>query len=251
MDKAEERLRSRFMDLADEADKKGIVTFSDFLNLNELNIFHSMAGMLSFVKWKVSGGYELAERQIIAFIPDALYYDWEFPIACLEIVPLREKFAEALTHRDYLGTILSLGLDRSKLGDILVKNGCAWVFCADSIADFICQELVRIRHTSVSCKRADNPAKDLTVQTESIRGSVASIRLDSLISMACKGSRSSLCSMIEAGKVFVNGKLITSNGYAPKEQDLISVRGIGKFRYCGILSQTKKGRYYIEIQKFV
>lgn len=251
MDKAEERLRRRFMDLADEADKKGIVTFSDFLNLNELNIFHSMAGMLSFVKWEVSGGYELAERQIIAFIPDALYYDWEFPIACLEIDPLREKFAEALTHRDYLGTILSLGLDRSKLGDILVKNGCAWVFCADSIADFICRELVRIRHTSVSCKRADNPARDITVQTESIRGSVASIRLDSLISMACKGSRSSLCAMIEAGKVFVNGKLITSNGYTPKEQDLISVRGIGKFRYCGILSQTKKGRYYIEIQKFI
>ena len=89
------------------------------------------------------------------------------------------------------------------------------------------------------------------MRTESIKGSVASIRLDSLIALACKGSRSSLASMIEEGKVFVNGKLITSNGYTPKEQDLISVRGIGKFRYCGILSQTKKGRYYIEIQKFI
>lgn len=251
MDKSEERLRSRLMDLADEADKKGIVTFSDFLNLNELNIFHSIAGMLSFVRWEVSGGYELAERQIIAFIPDALYYDWEFPIACLKISPLRDKFAENLTHRDYLGTILGLGLDRSKFGDIFVKGHDAWVFCSESIADFICRELTRVRHTSVLCVKTDTLETEIEVQTETIRGSVASIRLDSLIAMACKGSRSSLCAMIEMGKVFVNGKLITSNGYILKEQDVISVRGIGKFRYCGILSQTKKGRYYIEIQKFV
>lgn len=251
MDKAEERLRSRFWDLADDADKKGIVTFSDFLNLNELNIFHSMAGQLSFVKWEVSGGYEPAERQIIAFIPDALYYDWDYPISCLKIEPLNGKFAEELTHRDYLGTILGMGLDRSKLGDILVDGNQAWVFCVDSIADFICTQLVRVRRTSVLCRKADHLRLDIAVRTESIKGSVASIRLDSLIALACKGSRSSLASMIEEGKVFVNGKLITSNDYTPKEQDLISVRGIGKFRYCGILSQTKKGRYYIEIQKFI
>ena len=127
----------------------------------------------------------------------------------------------------------------------------AWVFCVDSIADFICTQLVRVRRTSVLCRKADHLRLDIAVRTESIKGSVASIRLDSLIALACKGSRSSLASMIEEGKVFVNGKLITSNGYTPKEQDLISVRGIGKFRYCGILSQTKKGRYYIEIQKFI
>lgn len=251
MEKAEELLRRHLLDLADDADRKGIVTFSDFLNLNELNIFHSMAGMLSYVKWEVSGGYDPAERQIIAFIPDALYYEWEYPIACLKIEPLHSKFAEKLTHRDYLGTILGLGIDRSKLGDLLVDQEAAWVFCLKSMEDFICRELTRVRHTSVMCRSVSKPDQQISINAESIKGSVASIRLDSLIALACKGSRSSLSALIETGKVFVNGKLISSNGYVPREQDLISVRGIGKFRYCGILSETKKGRYYVEIEKFL
>lgn len=251
MEKSEELLRRHLLDLAEDADRKGIVTFSDFLNLNELNIFHSMAGMLSYVKWEVSGGYEPAERQIIAFIPDALYYEWEYPISCLKIEPLHSKFAEKLTHRDYLGTILGLGIDRGKLGDLLIDEEGAWVFCLKSMEEFICRELTRVRHTSVICRSVSKPQQDISIHTESIKGSVASIRLDSLIALACKGSRSSLCALIEGGKVFVNGKLISSNGYVPREQDLISVRGIGKFRYCGILSQTKKGRSYVEIEKFL
>lgn len=251
MDKSEERLRKRFLDLADEADKKGIVTFSDFLNLNEFNIFHSMSGMLSFVTWKASGGYESAERQIIAFIPDALYYDWDFPISCLHITPLHAKFAEPLTHRDYLGGILNLGIDRNKTGDILVDSNQAWLYCMESMKEFICRELVRIRHTTVMCQAADRLEPCIAIGTESIQGSVASVRLDSVIALACGGSRSSMTGLIEGGKVFVNGKLILSNGYHLKELDLVSVRGTGKFRYKGILSQTKKGRYYIEIEKFV
>ena len=72
MDKMEERTRQRILDLANLADRRGIITYTDFMNLNELNIFHSTVGKIPFVRWKLFGGYAKAERQLAAFIPDAL-----------------------------------------------------------------------------------------------------------------------------------------------------------------------------------
>ena len=112
-----------------------------------------------FVKWKISGGYEFAERQIVAFIPDAfcLYEEREFsfPITVLEIKPCSLRFAEQLTHRDYLGAVLNLGIDRGKIGDILTEEGRALLFCKPSVKDIICRELCRVRHTTVSVRETD------------------------------------------------------------------------------------------------
>lgn len=84
-----------------------------------------------------------------------------------------------------------------------------------------------------------------------INGTVSSLRLDSLLALAFSSSRSKLVAFIEGGKVFVNGKLITSNGYQIKENDIISVRGLGRFCYRETLSQTKKGRYYVTIELYI
>ena len=86
---------------------------------------------------------------------------------------------------------------------------------------------------------------------EQIKGTVASIRLDTLLALAWNASRSSLVKRIEEGQVFVNGKCVTSNGCHVKENDLISARGLGRFQYKGILSQTKKGRFLVEIEKYI
>ena len=92
-------LKKRFIDLSRSANRKNIVTFSNFLNLNELNLFHQVKADME-TACQLSGGYENAERQMIAFIPDALYYDWDFPIVCLHFTPAYPKYAEELTHRD-------------------------------------------------------------------------------------------------------------------------------------------------------
>ena len=84
-----------------------------------------------------------------------------------------------------------------------------------------------------------------------ITGTAASVRLDSLLSLAFGASRSSLTGLIEGGKVFVNGRLVTSNGYQPKEGDLVSVRGMGRFRLQGIGGQSKKGRSYVTLLKYI
>ena len=120
-----------------------------------------------------------------------------------------------------------------------------------TIADFLCDNLTRIRHTTVLCQVFEGERKEIPLRTEKIEGTVASVRLDTLLALAWKTSRSSLVGMIEDGRVFVNGKCITSNGYHVKENDLISARGMGRFVYEGMLSQTKKGRYLVKLEKYV
>lgn len=248
----EELLKKRIQELAKQADRRGLVTFTDFLNLNEQNILHQTLQKFSWIHGETFGGYEGAERQIAAFIPDTLYDPaWTYPIACVRITPLNIRFAEPLSHRDILGALMNLGIERDKTGDIAVCGNDAYLFCADSLSALVCRELTRIRHTSVSCQICSGEDFSYEPRTQAVKGSVASIRLDAMMALAFQASRSSLLSLIEDGKVFVNGKLVTSNGYSPKVQDLISVRGLGKFRYVGVLGQTKKGRCMIEIQKYI
>lgn len=251
MNREDELLKKRLLDLANLADRRGIATFSDFLNLNELNIFHSLQRELSFVQCRPFGGYESAERQMVAFLPDALSYNYEYPITVLKISPLQKKFSDDLSHRDFLGAVLNLGIDRGKIGDILVGEKEGILFCVSSVSGLIKEELTRVRHTTVKVEETSAENLTITIRTERITGTVSSLRLDSVISTALKASRSSLVSSIEGGLVFVNGRLVTSNGYTIKDGDMISFRGHGRFRFLRTISQTKKGRYLIELEKYI
>ena len=143
---------------------------------------------------------------MVAFLPDALYYDYRYPISVLRISPANRKFAEDLSHRDFLGGILNLGIERSCLGDLLVEDSVCHVFVTDAMADFICDQLTRIRHTVVRTEKIDETAFSFAPRLETIKGTVASVRLDTVLSVAFPMSRSRLTGLIEGGKVFVNGK---------------------------------------------
>lgn len=251
MNKEEVMLQKRLIELSNLSYKRDIVTFSDFLNLNELNILHTTPKDLFPSRHETYGGYEPAERQMVAFLPDALYYDYQYPISVLRISPANRKFAEELSHRDFLGGILHLGIERSCLGDLLVEDSVCHVFVTDTMADFICEQLTRIRHTVVKTEKIDGESFSFTPRLETVKGTVASVRLDTVLSVAFPLSRSRMTGLVEGGKVFVNGKLITSNGYRLKEGDIISVRGMGKLVYQGVLSETKKGRQYIQVGKYI
>ena len=251
MNKDELLLQKRLIDLSNTAYRRDIVTFSDFLNLNELNILHSTPKNLFPCGYKTFGGYELAERQMVAFLPDALYYEYFYPLQVLRIRPTNKKFAEELSHRDYLGSILSLGIERSKIGDLLPKEDSCILFCHENMADYLIDHLTKIRHTMVTVTREESGDIEYAPSLEEIKGTVPSVRLDTVLSVAYPMSRSKLTAHIEAGRVFVNGKLITNNGYHLKEGDIISVRHMGRILYHGILSETKKGRYYISVGKYI
>ena len=251
MTREEQQLEKHFRDLARTAYQRGIAVFSDFLNLNELNIFQNLRGEFSYLETETFGGYELAERQIAVFRPEAPVFYADYPVKCLKITPLNAKFAEDLNHRDYLGAVLNLGIDRACLGDILVEEDAAYLFCLELMADFIRDNLIRIRHTSVYVEQVEAENFHYEPKYKEVSGTVASVRLDKLLALAFNASRSSLTGLIEGGKVFVNGKLVTSNGYEPKEGDLISVRGMGRFRFRETGGQSKKGREYVILWRYI
>lgn len=250
MTKEELMLRKRLVELSETAYHRDIVTFSDFLNLNELHILHSTPKNLFSSPYETFGGYEYAERQMVAFLPGALCYAVTYPICVLRVSPLHAKYAEELTHRDYLGAVLNLGIERSKIGDLAVQDKDCLIFCRDKIADFIAEQLTRVRHTMITAEKLEPEGFSYKPSLQELSGTVASVRLDSILAIGFPMSRSKLTGYIEGGRVYVNGKLITSNGYHLKENDIISVRGMGRVIYGGILSETRKGRYYVRIYKY-
>ena len=137
------------------------------------------------------------------------------------------------------------------IGDIVVQKKAAWFFCQNKMTEFFLENLCRVRHTNILITKVEDSDEFPRPVLESVSGTCASVRLDSLISLAFKTSRSSMVSYIEGGQVFVNGKLITSNGYEPKGSDIISVRGKGRCIFDGGSHQTKKGRCSVRIMRYV
>lgn len=251
MEKEETLLRKRIVELSNLAYQRGIPTYTDFLNLNELNILHTTPKELLPINYRTFGGYEFSERQMAAFLPDAFSVCAEYPITVVKLRPVNLKYAEELTHRDYLGALMNLGIERSKLGDILIQEKEAYLFACSSLADYIVENLAKVRHTLIVAEISNVESFRYEPRYEEIKGTVASVRLDALLSLAFQSSRSKLVSLITGGRVFVNGKLITSNGYQVKEDDIISVRQMGRFQYKGLLSETKKGRFFVLIYKYI
>ncbi|MDK2809140.1 MAG: hypothetical protein PWP24_1877 [Clostridiales bacterium] len=249
--KEEELLSKRVIELANQAYQQGICTYTSFLNLNEIAVFYKTITTVPSISYELSGGYPEAERRVVCFYEDNSFPHVDFPIQSVLITPLQEKFGEELSHRDYLGAILNLGIKRAKIGDILISGKHAYVFCFPEIAAFLCDSLSRIKNTPVKAAVTVFEEQEITIKKQVLTGTVASVRLDRLLAIAFQSSRSSLIGMIEGGKVFVNGKLITSNGFVPKDGDLISVRGMGRFLYHGIDTKTKKDRYRVTIEKFI
>lgn len=250
MDQETAYLKKRLTDLSRRAEQKNIVTFSHFLNLNELNILHQSVRELHS-SFETFGGYEQAERQMAAFIPDALSYVWEYPIRTVRLAPSHRKFAEDLTHRDVLGALMHLGIKRETLGDILLPEDGIYVFCADAVADYLTDNCTKIRHTTVTAALIDAQEFHYEPKRMEKEGIVASLRLDTVLADVCKLSRSAAQKRISEGSAFLNSKKILQNDYLCQEGDLLSVRHYGKFQIQSVGQVTKKGRIKYRYDVFV
>jgi len=259
-EKEEQIFKKRLLESAQLAYQKEIVVYTDFLGLAEQNLFYSSIREFPAVNYSCYGGTSGAERFCIAFDgregvsglkqTEAEEY-YLFPVVCIGITPSSLKYGEKLTHRDYLGALLHLGITRAKIGDIYIKEKQAYVFCTESIAEFICKELCTVKHTMVHCEIIVADEKELTPEYKEITSTVASMRLDALLSVAFQSSRSSLTALIDGGKTFVNGRLVTKAGQSLTEGDIVSVRGKGRFIVSEIKNLTKKGRTVVSIKKYV
>ena len=150
-------LLNHLRDLQKRAERSGISTFSGFLSLPEQDLFLRNVREYGFHDYRLEGGTKSAERRIVAFSGDGEGFSLKLPIVVLEVTPLNEKYAEELSHRDVLGAMMSLGIDRSLTGDILIRDKTAFVICLTKIADFLMENLTKIRHTDVRCTYLNDP----------------------------------------------------------------------------------------------
>lgn len=242
-----QQLKNRFHDLADRSYAQGVFTFTGFLGLGEQDAFWQEEPKLKYAGYTVYGGCENADRVMVRFgNAEEFGYDVPFPIICIHIRPLLSKFADDLTHRDFLGALMNLGIDRSTIGDIKVGEKQAYLFCQDTIGEFICESLSKVRHTSVKCSVTEN-ARDLAQEEPKIVCiQVQSVRVDAVLSRVYNMSREKSLELFRAGKVFVNGRLCENNARILKAGEVVNARGYGKFRLEEGTRETRKGKLAIE-----
>lgn len=251
MDNAE-LLRKRFTELANRAYNSGIYTFTNFLGLSDFSVFESAKQSFRHVPYTVFGGAEGTERIMVRFGDEnEIGYEAPFPIVCIKAEPVSQKFADKLTHRDFLGAILNLGIERSSIGDIPIINNTAYIFAKEDIADFIISSLFRVKHTEISLSVVSEIPKGELFKTERRTVQLQSERIDALIAKLFSLSREAAQNLIKRELVFVSGKLCTSTSYAPKAEDIISVRGYGRLIYRSYSSTTRKGKFNVEVDVYV
>ena len=243
-------LKSRITDLAFQADTQHTYTNTRFLSPLEQSVYLSIRSELTLPSF-LYGGSESAIRKIVIFgNEDVFGYPFDDPLRILHIRPKAEKFAETLSHRDYLGSMMALGIERELTGDIIVRGKEAWVFVLESIIDFLCENLTQVRHTNVICEEITEPVPELAPAFQHLEINVASERIDLLAAGAAGIGREAAKKLLSDEKIFVNGRVISSSGHKLKEGDEIVIRGYGKFIYDGISSTSRKGRYNITLRKY-
>lgn len=230
-------------ELSERAYTRNYHTFSEFLNLEEISAL-SIQELQS--RFTLFGGYEHAERCIAGF-GDAIDNN-EFPISCIEAQPAQQKFADKLTHRDFLGMLMNLGINRNTLGDIIIRDNIGYIFCLDSISDYIIQNAHRVRHTTIKCEKIESIPDFMTKEPESEEFIVSSLRADIIICAVYNLSRNKTSQLFNQEKVFINSKAAYKESLILKENDRVTVRGYGKFIYAGTLRGTKKGKNIVEIK---
>ncbi len=220
--------------------------FSKFLDENEQAILRKegLFGALLF------GGYEGAERCMLGVFPD-----WQepeqrdFPIKLLKIT---KKYEKELTHRNYLGTIMSLGIERNKIGDILVGEKETYAFVSSDIADFIKDNIRKISGCGVDIKICD--LGDIEVPEKSfeyIETVAASLRLDAVLAALLSISRSDAKAHILSGKIMVNHIEKLEGDFILAAGDLLSVRGFGRAEVFEIGQKTRSDRVHITLKKYI
>ena len=221
----EQLLKRKIIDTANQAFNHNIYTYTNFLSINELSSVNKMSNELSFIPYDEWGGNPVCERKIIRFGSEELYgYDAGYPISAIRISPLSVKFAEQLNHRDYLGAIMNLGIERELVGDIIIKVPDAYVYCLSHIADYICDNLDSIKHTHIRCTICTDEIEAIKPELEEIRIIAASKRIDAVVASLTRLSRSNSNELFTSKKIFLNGICNENKSKNLKKDDVLVIR---------------------------
>lgn len=256
-----EKITAHLLDLKEKCATESIVTSSNFLAVDEISeAIKTERVNNQFVDTFYYGGYSDAERKTAVFIPkfynveeseleEFLYSNGYNPLQML--IVKKDKFS-TLTHRDYLGALMGLGIKREMLGDIVVnENGCL-IFCLKAIVPYLLENLRQAGRGQLTVAVGDMSGLDKSeCKTETVFVSVASLRLDCLVAAAFNTSRNTAVNGINQGLIYVNSEQILKNDYLLRQGDKLVFRGKGKTVIDEIIGQSKKGRIHLNIKRYL
>ena len=234
-----------------------MLSYTDFLDLRQQSLL--MERFKGAACMEFYGGHDDAERKICVFRPDYLegsigeYFKAEEednPVVWLRIT--RPEKGRELTHRDYLGSITGMGIKREKIGDILVREDGADVACLKEVAEYLLYNYEKAGRVNVKTELVS--AADISLPRQrfkEIRDTVASLRIDSVVSSAFGMSRAKAQEAITRGIVFADSRQILKPDFTVKEGMKLVVRGMGKARLAKVGGNSRKGRTYIVIEKYL
>lgn len=234
---------------------------SDAINLSQLRSIPRYVGFLTAAqcaecspilrtqKHSFFGGYEGAERTMLGVFPDWCDFDsTAFPITA---ITFSYKSCYKLTHRDFLGTVMSLGITRQSVGDILIENGRAVMFITEELAGYVLSQISKVGGVGVSLSEGYTlPLPNSSSVTE-CSGTVASLRADCVIAALIGKSRGIALELIEKGMVSINSVGTLKPTQVVKANDIVSVRGSGKYKITESGTLSKKGRIILKWNKYI
>ncbi len=222
---------------------------TNFLDPRQLELAESALRKKENLSYTVYGGYSQAERNALYIFPTQ-HTGALPPVTAIKVEWSGKE--DKVGHRDLLGAVLALGLRRDQIGDIvMLEEGGAAIMVIDSKADYICTNLLYVGHMPVDCAIIEPDQLPLAKERgKEIQGTVASLRVDSVLSLGFGASRSKVVRLIKGGLVIVNWRLIDSPSLQLNEGDHVTLKGKGRLFIHSVEGETRKGRIRLKLKKY-
>lgn len=251
----EERLElARALDKLEQAQNRSIPACTKFLSPALQAALSDLLGACGHPRHLFFGGFEGAERTVCAFLPDWQEEDdWladeEKPVAAVRCTFPKNS---GLTHRDFLGGLMGIGITRACVGDILVGDGtCDILVLRESLSIVLDQFSSAGRYRLQLTELPLNELKAAAVEVKTIRDTVATLRLDAVVSSGFSMARGKAADLIEAGRVSINHRECLKPDKTVAEGDILTCKGFGKCIVKAVLGRSKKDRIMIELERYV
>ena len=256
-EKDDKILLAQILDKVEMVDNKNKIENTDFLDLAQIELVQKFINKIKIENYMSYGGFEQAERKMFVFYPDkfneTVVEKNLANIVKIIRIELPDDLKGKYTHRDYLGAVIKLGVERKKVGDIIVDNNGADIIIDKDISKFLLENLgslTRFSKSTITEEDVEN-LRTVEIKKEEIEIIVSSLRLDNVISELARCSRNKGLDIINMVRVFVNFQCETKKTKQIKPGDMVTIRGKGRFYIKDIVGQTRSGRTIIKVEKFV
>lgn len=242
-------LDARLQDAVYLADKRNFPQFTCFLDERAKGFTQDRLKNSKLVEVSFWGGHDEAERVCAGIFPCG----YDPTSADFDISPITAKFRKdiSLSHRDFLGTLMSLGLKREVIGDILVEKGRCVFFVKSDVERYVTEQLIKVGGEGVSLSVGFDLPLPQGAKFEEISSTVASGRLDCVVKALTNTGRDSASALIKSGRVTLNFNEEYSNSATVADGAKISIRGYGKYIIDQVGPQTRKGRLSLRARKYI